>query len=254
MTESFDWDQITDDISSYLRLVPTPVGLKFCGTSEELQSIPGIRLSDDRFSVCQGIGRAVLFGWTVGIQKKNIHADYCRVIHGMADRDEKFVSGRMFADIWFEPGAAKKHHQSMYCLPNKYIGIAVSPLRTKRLNNVDVCVLYANSGQMFILLSGFLYSDFRKLQFTFSGESACNDTWVRTMLTGRPYIALPSYAERKFGMVSDNEISLSITPQDLVKALEGVKILYKNGLRYPIAPYGLTVDIMGGLPKSYFEY
>ena len=41
---------------------------------------------------------------------------------------------------------------------------------------------------------------------------------------------------------------------DLERAVDGVEQLFKNGLRYPIAPYSLTTDMIGGLPKSYLEY
>lgn len=251
MTTSYDWDKIINSLSKLIRIVPTPVGLQFCESEEELMSIPRVRLSDMRFSACQGIGQAIQFGWTVGIRPKNIHADYCRTIHGMAGPDEKFYSGKMFANIWNDEDSARKHHCSLLCAPDKYVAVVASPLSAKRLSKVDVCLLYGTSGQLFILLSGFLYSDYHKLDFTFSGESSCNDTWIRTLVTGKPSIGLPSFAERKFGGVADHEIALSITPEDLVKALDGTKKLHANGLRYPIAPYSLTTDIMAGLPESY---
>lgn len=43
-------------------------------------------------------------------------------------------------------------------------------------------------------------------------------------------------------------------PTDLVRAVNGVEQLFKNGLRYPIAPYSLTTDMIDGLPKSYLEF
>lgn len=44
------------------------------------------------------------------------------------------------------------------------------------------------------------------------------------------------------------------TSEDAVKALEGLKGMSKNGLRYPIASYSLTSDILDGLPKHYLEF
>ena len=41
---------------------------------------------------------------------------------------------------------------------------------------------------------------------------------------------------------------------DLERAVNGVEQLFKNGLRYPIAPYSLTADMIDGLPKSYLEF
>jgi len=251
MEALYDWEKITKSLSKLVRIVSTPVGLQFCESEEELNNIPKVRFSDMRFTACQGIGQAIQLGWTVGIRPENIHADYCRTIHGMVSPDEKYYSGKMFANIWNDEESAKKHHCSLLCAPYKYVAVVASPLSAERLSRVDVCLIYGTSGQLFMLLSGFLYSDYQKLDFTFSGESACNDTWIRTLVTGKPCMGLPSFAERKFGGVADHEIALSITPKDLVKAIEGTEKLYKNGLRYPIAPYGLTTDVMAGLPESY---
>ncbi|MDP3386602.1 MAG: DUF169 domain-containing protein [Eubacteriales bacterium] len=246
-----DWKNITSSLSRLIRIVPTPVGLQFCESEEEVDSIPKVRFSDVRFTACQGIGQAIQLGWTVGILPKNIHADYCRIIHGMVSPDEKFYSGKMFANIWNDEESAKEHHCNLVCAPNRYIALVASPLGSNRLTRVDVCLLYGTSGQLFMLLSGLLYSDYRKLDFTFSGESSCTDTWIRTLVTGKPCIGLPSFAERKFGGVADNEVALSIKPHDLIKAIEGMEKLHANGLRYPIAPYSLTTDVMAGMPDSY---
>ena len=37
----------------------------------------------------------------------------------------------------------------------------------------------------------------------------------------------------------------------LAKAIAGMKQLAKNGLRYPIAPYGIQADVRAGMGVSY---
>ena len=54
--------------------------------------------------------------------------------------------------------------------------------------------------------------------------------------------------------MSDSDLRVTMTPEDAVKALEGLKGMSKNGLRYPIASYSLTSDILDGLPKHYLEF
>jgi len=254
LTAHYQWDELMDDLNQYIRIVQRPVGLQFCETKEECDQIAKVRLTEKRHAACQLIGQSIYNGWTIGIQHGNYHADYCRAIHGMAEVDEKFQSGKMFENIWNDPVAAKEHHCALNVAKRQYEMIVVSPLRAKRLKRVDVCLLYGTSGQIFMLLSGFLYSDYKKLDFSFSGESSCNDSWIRTLNTGKPSVGIPSFAERKFGGVSDTEIALTITPKDLKKAIEGVKQLHKNGLRYPIAPYSISTDIMAGLPEHYSKF
>ena len=36
---------------------------------------------------------------------------------------------------------------------------------------------------------------------------------------------------------------MALKPEHLAKAIEGMKALAKNGLRYPIAPYGIQADV-----------
>lgn len=173
----------------------------------------------------------------------------------MFERDEKWFSGGMFNNVWFgNIEASKAHNEALICAAPKYKAMVASPLASNRIEEPDVCLIYANPAQMFLLLTGYQYNDFKKLQFSFVGESTCSDSWIKTLTTGELGVSIPCFAERKFGGVREDEIILSVTPADLVKVLEGVEALSKNGLRYPIASYSLTTDMMDGLPKSYDGY
>jgi hypothetical protein len=44
---------------------------------------------------------------------------------------------------------------------------------------------------------------------------------------------------------------MALPPSYLVKAITGMKALSKNGLRYPIAPYGIQSDVRAGMGVSY---
>ena len=67
-------------------------------------------------------------------------------------------------------------------------------------------------------------------------------------------MSLPCYADKKFAGMSDSEVRVTFTAEDFMKTIDGLKALYKNGLRYPIASYSLTQDIIAGLPPHYLEY
>ena len=58
-------------------------------------------------------------------------------------------------------------------------------------------------------------------------------------------------AERRYGGVPDEEMLMALSPTYLVKAIAGMKQLSKNGLRYPIAPYGIQNDVRAGMGVSY---
>src|SRR5260370_334947 len=83
------------------------------------------------------------------------------------------------------------------------------------------------------------------------GAPAGADTWGRALKTGEPSLSLPCYAERRYGGVPDEEMLMALSPAHLAKAIAGMKALAKNGLRYPIAPYGIQSDVRAGMGVSY---
>jgi uncharacterized protein (DUF169 family) len=249
-----EWSVIISKLMKYLRYGEPIIGLQFCKTMSEFETVKGVRTSPKRHAACQLIGQVRYHRWTMGIMHHNFHADYCRVIHGFEKPDDRFESGKMFANIWHEPEAAKEHHCQLNKVAEDVAAIIASPVDSGKLSRTDVCILYGDSEQMFMLLSGYLYKAYEKLTFTFSGESACNDAWIRAYETGKPSLALPSFAERKFGGAKSQDIVLAMTPDDLLRAVEGLEKLHQNGLRYPIAPYGITTDMMAGLPESYAAF
>ena len=251
---TYDWKEITDKLNRYLHLMQTPVGMKWIASEEELSAIPKLRIHQKRFSPCTVVSQAVQFVWTVACKAENIHADYCRGIHGMAPLDDKWYSGEMFQGVWFDDiEMSKAHNRALECVPNQYIALVASPLTAGRIEP-EVCVLYTSSAQAFMLFSAWQRKAYEKLQFTFVGESTCADSWVHTRNTGKPGFAIPSFADRKFGGVGEWEVRVTFTPEDLVRAVDGLEAMFRSGLRYPIGSYSLTTDIIQGLPPHYMDY
>lgn len=252
--ETYDWGDIVARLTDKLRLQSMPVGMKWIRTEEELHAIPKVRLHDKHLSPCTVVGHALQFNWTSACRTEKVHTNYCRGINGMFERDEKWYSGEMFHNVWFNDlKASKDHNRALECIPPDYIALVASPLTAGRIDP-DVCVLHTNAAQAFLLFSGYQFEEYEKLEFTFVGESTCSDSWCRTFLTGKPSLALPCYADKKFAGMGENELRLTFTPGGLLRALRGVEALHKNGLRYPIASYSLTTDMLDGLPQHYLEY
>ena len=250
-----EWIQLVDQLKNYVRLSNPPVGMKWLRSREELEAIPKVRTHAKHQPPCVIVSHAVQFHWTSACLFENFHANYCRGIHGLFERDEKWHSGEMFRGIWIRDAeGARAHHAALNCVPAEYYAVVASPLASGRLPEPDVCVLYVTPAQAFMILTGYQYEHYEALDFTFVGESTCSDSWTRTFLTGKPSLALPCYADKKFAGVSEHELRLTFTPQDLQRVARGLAALSGNGLRYPIASYSLSCDILDGLPASYLEY
>jgi uncharacterized protein (DUF169 family) len=172
---------------------------------------------------------------------------------GLAPQDEKWLGGENYVGVWHGTAEdARKRQEALDVVPfGRYRALAVSPLTSGRLNPPDICLVYATPGQMIILINGLQYTGYKKFEWGVVGETACADSWGRALKTGEPSLSLPCFAERRYGGVPDEEMLMALSPAHLSKAITGMKALAKNGLRYPIAPYGIQSDARAGMGVSY---
>ena len=171
--EKYDWNDITGRLTRLLRPQTTPVGMKWVRTEEDLRAIPKVRIHDKHLPPCTIVSHAAQFNWTSACRAENVHANYCRGINGMFAPDEKWYSGKMFENVWYDNlDASKAHNRALDCVPPEYVALVASPLTAGRIEP-DVCVLYLSPAQAFLFLAGYQYHEYEKLEFTFVGESTC---------------------------------------------------------------------------------
>ncbi len=252
-SESYDWDAIVNGLNQYLRLRSLPIGMKLFETVEAMEAVPKIRRPRAKHTADQIVAQARQLGWTVGVTMDDLVGAQCGVVLGLHPRDEAWLSGERMTGVWF--GAredASRHQHAMDSVEfGRYRAMAVSPLTARRLDPPDICLVYGTPGQMILFINGLQYTGYRKLNFSSVGESACADSWGRALATGEPSLTIPCYAERRYGGVADDELLIAIPPRFLPKVVEGLAALSRNGLRYPIPPYGIQIDASAGLGVSY---
>jgi uncharacterized protein (DUF169 family) len=251
--QSYDWNQIVDDLNRLLRLRTTPIGMKLFPTVEEMERIPKLRRPTSIHTTDQIVAQAARLGWTVGITAKDLVGAQCAVVIGLHPADESWLSGKRLTGVWYSTlEDASAHQHAMDVVPHgKYAGMAVSPLTSGRLDPPDICLFYATPGQMIIFINGLQWAGYKKFQWGCVGESACADSWGRALKTGEPSVSIPCFAERRYGGVLDDELLMAIPPRYLPRTIEGLKRLAANGLRYPIPQYGIQQDARAGLGYSY---
>lgn len=250
----YDWPKLVGDLNTLLRLKTTPIGMKMFASAAEMEAIPKIRRPNGMiYTTDQVVAQAARLGWTVGITAEDLVGAQCGAVIGLHPRDEKWLSGKNMAGVWFstiEDSAA--HQAAMNTVPfGQYEAMAVSPLTSGRLDPPDICLVYATPGQMIILINGLQWSGYKKFEWSVVGESACADSWGRALVTGEPSLAIPCFAERRYGGVLDDELLMALPPKYLPRAIAGMKRLASNGLRYPIPQYGIQSDARAGLAVSY---
>lgn len=249
----YDWPALVGGLNRLLRLKTTPIGMKMFATKAEMEAIPRIRRPKDIHTTDQVVAQAARLGWTVGITAEDLVGAQCSAVIGLSPRDERWLSGRNMAGVWFETIEDSAAHQAaMDVVPfGQYEAMAVSPLTSGRLDPPDICLIYATPGQMIIFINGLQWSGYRKFEWSVVGESACADSWGRALKTGEPSLAIPCFAERRYGGVLDDELLMALPPKYLPRAIAGMERLAGNGLRYPIPQYGIQTDARAGLAVSY---
>ncbi|WP_420132509.1 DUF169 domain-containing protein [Rhodopseudomonas sp.] len=250
---SFDFATMVADLNALLRLKTTVIGMKMFASAAEMEAIPKIRRPNAIHTTDQIVSMASRLGWTVGITAADLVGAQCRAVIGLAPQDEQWLSGQSYVGVWHgtQEDASKRQHALDVVPFGKYQAMAVSPLAGGRLDPPDICLVYATPGQMIILINGLQYVGYKKFDWGVVGETACADSWGRALATGEPSLSLPCFAERRYGGVPDEEMLMALKPAHLAKAIDGMKQLAKNGLRYPIPPYGIQADVRPGLGVSY---
>lgn len=252
-SESYDWDAIVNGLNQYLHLRSIPIGMKLFETVEAMEAVPKIRRPRAKHTADQIVAQARQLGWTVGVTMDDLVGAQCGVVLGLHPRDEAWLSGERISGVWYGTleDASRHQHAMEGVAYSRYRAMAVSPLTTRRLDPPDICLVYGTPGQMILFINGLQYTGYKKLNFSSVGESACADSWGRALATGEPSLTIPCYAERRYGGVADDELLMAIPPRFLPKVIEGLAALSRNGLRYPIPPYGIQIDASAGLSVSY---
>lgn len=139
---------------------------------------------------------------------------------------------------------AKKHiaENTKFLPETRYVGIVCSSLSDCDIEQPDVISLQLPTQAAFHLLAGYVESDFEKLYFPFSGESNCIDTWMYTLKSGKPGVSFGCRGDRATGALQFGEVRVTMTCEQLIKALDGVDAITENGIGYPYNPVCLYKD------------
>lgn len=229
-----------------LRPTTTALAMKYVKTEEELAAIPNLNILEDPAGVCTVIGLATGFCRTLAVRKEKCSIS-CGGANGVCDDREVFLSGVRLASAYkwhSNVETARKHMAAAQrdLPPVGYAALAVSPLGSGDIAEPDVILLNLEPGAAFHLLAGYQHNDFDEISFNFRGESSCAECWCHTFVTGKPGISLGCRGDRSYGALASNEIRLSMTAEDLDRALKGVEDLETHGIFYPYYP-GLTLDL-----------
>ncbi len=249
-----DWPAIVADLEQLLKLRSIPFGMKMFERRADMEAIPKIRRPQNVHTLDQVVGQASRLGWTVGITSEDLVGAQCRAVVGLGSaKTDEWMSGKHMTGVWYSTlEDAGAHQAAMNCVPDgRYEALAVGPLSTGKLDPPDIALFYATPGAMIYFINGLQWSGYKRFDWSVVGESACADSWGRALSTRQASLSIPCFAERRYGGVLDDEMLMALPPEQLGKAIEGMRALSKNGFRYPFPQYGVQQDVRAGMAVSY---
>ena len=253
-TQSQDWAAVATELDSLLKLRSIPFAMKMFEHRADMEAIPRIRRPQAVHTLDQIVGQASRLGWTVGVTSDDLVGAQCRAVVGLGGaKTDAWKSGQAMTGVWFSTiEDASAHQAAMHCVPDgQYDALAVGPLASGKLGDPDIALFYATPGAMIYFINGLQWAGYKRFDWSVVGESACADSWGRALTTGEPSLSIPCFAERRYGGVLDDEMLMALPPDGLIKAIEGMRALAKNGFRYPFAQYGVQQDVRAGMAVSY---
>jgi uncharacterized protein (DUF169 family) len=246
-----DWADSAREFDQYLRLRTFPLAFKLFASADALKKGKEIRRLGYKPRLCQLITLARVHGWTLGATAEELGSPVCASIIGLIEPPQELMAGKTLSGIMYKTAAdARKHEKAVPRLATgKYKAVAIAPLKANKFEP-DIVLIYGNPAQVFMLVAAVQWEDFEPVENQCVGESSCADAIVRCYLTKKPSIALPSYAERRYGQAQDDEMVIALLAKSVDKTIQGLKGLHEGGIRYPIPPWGAQVKAPSLLEKE----
>jgi len=212
-----DLKQASDTLNYYIRPQTFPLALKLCQSGSELPEKVRIPLRDLGYQIalCQGIGLARRFGWTLAI----------------GNDDQCCVGGAAAMGFVSEAPGAPPVGSGKTLDFGKYSHLLMAPIGSAAFEP-DVVVLYVNSAQAMRLVQA--ASEGQGISAIASGSMDCGDIVAGTSKSDECQFILPSGGDRVFGSTQDHEVIFAMPRSKIEKVMKGLEETHKAGFRYPV--------------------
>ncbi len=252
METAIDWKKTIRRMEQLVRLKSFPVGFKMLEKQADLDNIAFVRRPENKVTLCQLITRVRNFDWTVGAVLEDFLFPTCPSVIGLTELPETHRDGTFRSIVWVQTKAdGCRFEASIPRIPTgRYEAVVMAP-QVYNPFEPDMVLIYANPAQIMLLINALQFESYQVMNFHCVGESSCSDAIARCWLTGKPSLAIPCYGERRYGHAQDDELALAIPAQRVGKALRGLEVLYRRGVRYPISYAGAEESVEATFPLPY---
>lgn len=245
------YEQQAQDLERYIRPDTFPLAVRVLKPGEELppKAKQPWRDLGVRLSVCQAMGMARRYGWTISVSSADQSCPIAQIVFGFAPSLPFYEEGHLAYGMYCETlKAGNKAEAAIPKFSREEAGtLLIAPLQRAAFEP-EIIVIYANSAQVMRLTAGALYQAGGYLPAKASPRADCADIVIGTLREKQAQVILPCYGDRVFGLTQDHEMCFTIPFSQLDELLKGLSGTEQGGVRYPL-PVHLRVQ--ADFPPNY---
>lgn len=238
-------------LTAFIRPDTFPLGIRMLSPGEDLPD--GVRVPSrdvgEQWIVCQSIGIARRFGWSIAVGRDDVICPLASVAFGFRRANDRYLAGEAALGMYCsEPRAAEALEAATWRFdPGVYDRLCVAPI--SRLSfEPHVIVVYGNSAQAMRLVNAALHARGGRIESSSGGRLDCAELVIQTMLTDEPKVVLPCNGDRVFGMAQDTEMAFAFPADRAEEIVAGLESTHRGGVRYPI-PVSMRATVT--MPPGY---
>jgi uncharacterized protein (DUF169 family) len=247
-----DLVEMGKELEDVLHLPTKIVAYRKFDQAEDLEKIKDVRRIDRPFTFCQIPALVRVYGWTIGVTQDDQMNARCKNFCGLNEATEEgiWIEAAVMATTWMPSHEESLKQQADY--PRMPAGetIVLSPLIEGKFAP-EVILLYGNVAQIMMLMCGLQKRKYENFSFSFLGEGDCTNSLARCYSTKKVSLGLGCYGERSMGQMMDGEIILAIPPEEMERAVLGLRDLAEIGFQYPLRIIGAGHDPSPELAEFY---
>lgn len=248
-----DLKEINDMLNFYIRPQTFPVAVRLYEASEKIPDKARIPKRDlgAAIPVCQGIGIARRYGWTVAISRDDQSCPHGLFVLGFIP-GESYLDGSSAeaAGVGNRDDQARNAHNVSRLEYGKYKCVVAAPLQNATFEP-HIILIYGDPAQIVRLVQGSFATTGKALDTPTMGGIACGSFIARTMLTDECQMILAGAGDRFFALTQDHELAFTIPWSKAEMVIKGMEKGHKSGTRYP-TPSAFRFD--GALPPAYYRW
>ncbi|MCK4801692.1 MAG: DUF169 domain-containing protein [Anaerolineales bacterium] len=247
-----DLKELDQALNTYIRPLTFPLAIKMLKSEKEIpdRTRRPFEKTGKKIAICQGIGMARKYGWTVAMGKEDMQCSLGAAPFGFFKNIDYFNEGNL-ADGMFTASkeAGKKQEDLVDRFDHgTYSHILVATV-SRAVFEPDLYMIYGNPAQIMRLIQGALYTEGGAVQSSAMGRLGCAAI-ITAIKEDQCRYLVPGNGDRIFGMTQDYEMAFLLPHSKVDALMEGLAMTHKAGVRYPITSF---FDFEATFPPTYQE-